>query len=215
MQCAVGHCSTERVRVLPAIGWTGRALASRRMGVVALGISGSEAFPTEPFRQHFDVAHGEGLHCVAHAGEQAGPEAIRSALEVCRPERIGHGISVIDDPVLTSMLAQKGIPLEICPSSNVALGVAPSLPRHPFDQIYRSGIPVSVNSDDPPFFDTTLSEEYERLAATFGYDETVLVALAVGALEHAFLEPAERRALEDRFRAGLSALGVEYDEVAV
>jgi len=191
------------------------ALDSRRYGVVALGISGSEAFPTEPFDEHFDVAHREGLRCVAHAGEQAGPESIRSTLEICRPERLGHGISAIGDPDLVEQLVERRLPLEVCPSSNVALGVVPSLVEHPFEALRGAGVPVSVNSDDPPFFATTLSQEYERLATAFGYDRERLASLALGALDHAFLEDEQRRHLERRMRSGLSALGVQYDELTV
>src|SRR6185295_831773 len=133
------------------------ALAGRGRGVVALGLSGSEArFANDPFREHFATAAREGLHRVAHAGEHAGPESIRSALEVCGAERIGHGVRAVEDGALMAELAERGIPLEVCPSSNVCLGVVPDLAHHPFDRLARAGCRVTVNSDDPAFFDTTL-----------------------------------------------------------
>ncbi len=187
------------------------ALASRDRGVVALGLSGFESHPNEPFREHFEAAAAEGLRRVAHAGEHGGPDSIRSAIETCGPERIGHGVTAAQDAELVRELAASGLPLEVCPSSNVALGVFGSLEEHPFDHLLRSGVAVSVNSDDPPFFDTTLSEEFVRLSATFGYDETELARLAMAPLEHAFLDGGGRPALGARMERQLDALGVEYD----
>ena len=189
------------------------ALENRERGVIALGISGSEAFASEPFREHFDVARAEGLHRVAHAGEQAGPQSIREALDVCSPERLGHGISAVEDADLVESLAEARLPVEVCPSSNVALGVVDSLDDHPFDALYRAGVAVSVNSDDPPFFDTTLSQEYERLASTFGYPPIELAALALRPLDQAFLGDEQRRHLEAEMRSGLEELGLQYDLV--
>ena len=106
-------------------------------------------------------------------------------------------------------LAERRIPLEVCPSSNVALGQVASLDRHPFDALRRRGVAVSVNSDDPPFFDTTLSDEFERLATTFGYEPGELAELALGAVGHAFLEPEERRSVDARMRREVSLLGLD------
>lgn len=190
--------------------------ASRRSGdggdggVVALGLSGSEAlFANDPYREHFEVAKREGLHRVAHAGEHAGPEAIRAALEVCDAERIGHGVRAVDDPALVAELRDRRIPLEVCPSSNVCLGVFPDLASHSFDRLYRAGVPVSVNSDDPAFFDTDLSREYLRLHETFGYTPAELAGLSLAALQQSFLPDAEKAALETDFRARVDALSRE------
>lgn len=187
------------------------ALAARSRsgggGVVALGLSGSEArFANDPYREHFAVAKQEGLHRVAHAGEHAGPEAIRSALEVCDPERIGHGVRAVEDPSLVEELRDRRIPLEVCPSSNVCLGVFPDLASHSFDRLYRAGVPVSVNSDDPAFFDTDLSREYHRLHETFGYTPAELAGLSLAALRQSFLPEAEKAALETDFRERIDAL---------
>ena len=186
------------------------ALAGRGQGVVALGLSGSESrFPSEPFREHFEAAGREGLHRVAHAGEHAGPESIRSVLEDCSPERIGHGIRAVDDPSLVAELRDRGIPLEVCPSSNVCLGAVPGLESHPFDRLYRSGCRVTVNTDDPPFFNTTLTDEYLRLHRTFGYTAAELAGLSLAALRQSFLPEPEKTALEQRFREEFAALGQE------
>ncbi len=145
------------------------ALAGRGRGVVALGLSGFESSPDEPYREHFQVALQEGLHRVAHAGEHEGPATIRSALDVCQAERIGHGIRAVDDPGLVEELASRGIPLEICPTSNVRLGAVAGIAEHPFDRLRRAGVVVTVNSDDPPQFETTITDEYRKLAEAFDY----------------------------------------------
>jgi adenosine deaminase len=183
------------------------ALAGRGRGVLALGLSGSESrFPNEPFREHFAAARREGLHVVAHAGEHGGPESIRSVLEICEPERIGHGVRAIEDPALVAELRARGIPLEVCPSSNVCLGVYPDLASHPFDRLWQSGVTVTVNSDDPPFFNTTLTEEYRRLHETFGYGPDRLAELALAGLRCSFLPETEKAALEGDFLRQLEAL---------
>ncbi|HEV3455271.1 MAG TPA: adenosine deaminase family protein, partial [Thermoanaerobaculia bacterium] len=186
------------------------ALQGRDRGVVALGLSGNEArFSNEPFRPHFEAARQAGLHRVAHAGEHSGPESIRSVLEVCGAERIGHGLRAVEDPALLAELRERRIPLELCPSSNLCLGVVQDLAHHPFDQLYRAGLRVSVSSDDPAFFNTNLTREYLRLGQTFGYDADQLAGLALAGLRQSFLPVPERTALEARFHAELAGLGRE------
>ena len=186
------------------------ALDGRGQGVVALGLSGFEASSDEPFREHFRVAREEGLHRVAHAGEHEGPDSIRSALEVCEPERIGHGIRSVDDVGLLEQLADHQIPLEVCPTSNVRLGAAPDLESHPIETIRRAGVPVTVNSDDPPLFETTLTQEFQRLSETFGYGAAEVATLSWAALRHAFVSAEERRRLEAEFRRQFSELGARH-----
>ncbi len=183
------------------------ALAGRGHGVVALGLSGSEArFPNEPYREHFAVAASEGLRRVAHAGEHAGPDSIRSVLEVCGAERIGHGVRAVEDPALMADLRDRAIPLEVCPTSNLCLGVFPDMASHSFDRLYRSGVPVSINSDDPPFFNTDLPREYLALHRAFGYGPEELAGLALAGLRQSFLPEEEKSALETRFRQESDAL---------
>ena len=201
----------RNVGVEPADRTLDWALAGRRRGVVAaLGLSGSESrFPNEPFQEHFATAEREGLHRVAHAGEHAGPESIRSVLAVCQAERIGHGVRAVEDPSLLAELRERQVPLEVCPTSNLCLGVAPDLASHPFDRLYREGLALSVSSDDPAFFNTNLTLEYLRLHQTFGYSPSEIAGLSLAALRQAFLSDADRAALEEKFRLQLDALGRE------
>jgi aminodeoxyfutalosine deaminase len=201
----------RNVGVEPADRTVDWALAGWKRGLVAaLGLSGSERlYPNEPFREHFAAAKREGIHRVAHAGEHAGPESIRSALQVCDAERIGHGVRAIEDPTLMEELREKQIPLEVCPSSNLCLGVAPDLAAHPFDRLYRAGLALSVSSDDPAFFNTNLTLEYLRLHQTFGYSAAELAGLSLAALRQSFLPEPERSRLEESFRQQFDALGQE------
>ncbi|HSS49785.1 MAG TPA: adenosine deaminase [Thermoanaerobaculia bacterium] len=187
------------------------ALAARAEGiVVALGLSGSEAqFPNEPFREHFAAAERGGLHRVAHAGEHAGPESIRSVLEVCGAERIGHGVRAVDDPSLMEELRASQIPLEVNPTSNICLGVAADLASHPFDRLYRAGLALSVNSDDPAFFNTNLTREYLKLHQTFGYSPAEIAGLSLAALRQSFLPDEEKSAFGEKFRQQFDTLGRE------
>jgi adenosine deaminase len=186
------------------------AVEGRGEGAIALGLTGREAVHSnDPFREHFRLAAQEGLRRHAHAGEHAGPESIRSSLDVARAERIGHGVRAVEDPALVAELARRRVPLEVCPTSNVCLGVHRSLAEHPFDALRRAGIPVSVSSDDPPFFDTTLTGEYAALARTFGYAPGELAALALAAADQAFLSDADRRSLVARMRREVADLGAE------
>jgi adenosine deaminase len=188
------------------------ALRGARDGgpVVALGLSGFEATaPTTPFREHFAEAEQRGLHRTAHAGEHGGPRVIRDAIEIARAERIGHGVRAAEDPSLVEELRARRIPLEVCPSSNVCLGVFPDLASHTFDRLYRAGVPVSVNSDDPPMFETTLTCDYDRLQRTFGYAPSELAGFALASVEQSFLPPAEKRALLGELRQEIPRLAEE------
>ena len=209
-----------RLRLIPdlvrnvAFKWADRtlewALEMQGRGVVALGLSGFEAtHPNEPFVEHFRAAKAAGLHLVAHAGEHAGAASIRSVRELLGAERIGHGVRAVEDPALLAELAAAAVPLEVCPSSNVCLGVAPDLAGHPFERLRAAGVNVTVNSDDPPLFSTTLSDEYRRLADTFGYDAGSCAALALAALHAAFLPAEEMAAREAAWRGELASLGEE------
>jgi len=188
------------------------ALAGQHRGVAALGLSGFESSPNEPYREHFQVAAEQGLHRVAHAGEHEGCATIRSALEVCQAERIGHGIRSIDDGGLVEELAAQGIPLEVCPTSNIRLGAVGGFAEHPFDRLRQAGVIVTVNSDDPPLFETDLNREYLELAHQFEYGAGELAELSRQALQHAFLEESERAALDREFRERFEVLGARFDD---
>jgi adenosine deaminase len=187
----------------PTLDW---ALAGAKRGVVvALGLTGREAIhASEPYAAHFAEAARQGLHCTAHAGEHAGPGSIYSVLDSCLAERIGHGVRAIEDDALVARLRDQRTPLELCPTSNLRLGLAPDLAHHPFDRLRRAGLELSVNTDDPALFDTDLSREFLNLSATFGYSADELAGLALGAVHQAFLPDAEKQALESRFRHELA-----------
>jgi len=188
------------------------AVDHKDRGVVAMGIGGMEkGLSNLPFTSHFAEARASGLHTVAHAGEHGGPESIRSALDHCCAERIDHGIRAIDDPSLVAHLAERGTPLDVCPSSNVALYAVPSLEEHPLPRLREAGVALTLNSDDPPFFGTSLTREYLLLHRTWGIPLQELAALSHGALRHAFVPEAQRPELERRFRDELAALGIDRD----
>jgi adenosine deaminase len=193
----------------PTLDW---AFAGQKRGlVVALGLTGREAIhPSEPFADHFAEARRHGLHAVAHAGEHAGPGSVVSALDACGAERIGHGVRAIEDAGLVERLRAQRTPLEVCPTSNLCLGLAPDLARHPFDRLRRAGLELSVNTDDPALFDTTLSNEFLRLSETFGYGPEELAGLALAAVRHSFLPDAEKAELERSMRADIERLAERH-----
>ena len=167
--------------------------------VVAIDFVGSEHAlrPGDhaPFAPAADAARAAGLHVVAHAGEAAGPWSVAEALDVLGAERIGHGTRAIEDPALVERLARERIPLEVCPTSNVRLGVVPSIAAHPVGELLRRGLVIALGSDDPVLFDCDLPGEYAEVAAAFGLDGGALRALERAAIDAAFLDDAERERL--------------------
>lgn len=162
------------------------AVACASRGVVAFGLGGDEqAGPARWFREVCNYVRRQGLHLTIHAGETAGPDSIWAALEV-GAERIGHAVRAIEDPALVAWLRDNQIPLEICLSSNVATGVVVSLKQHPLRRLYDAGVPVTLNTDDPGLFATTLAREYELAARILGFSEQELSVLAAGAFRYAF-----------------------------
>ncbi|HMI51596.1 MAG TPA: adenosine deaminase [Candidatus Saccharimonadales bacterium] len=162
--------------------------------LVAFGMGGDElSVATADFAPVYERATAVGLHRLIHAGEVGGPEKIREAIEVLGVERIGHGIAAIRDPALMDLLAERQIPLEICPESNIltgALGRQLGLPeatieQHPLPKLFRHGIPVVLSTDDPTMFHTTLGHEYEN-AARMGLSERELLRLVAMSFRHAF-----------------------------
>ncbi|GAB2466941.1 adenosine deaminase [Jatrophihabitans fulvus] len=165
-------------------------------GLVSFGLGGPEiGVPRAQFAPHFQRAVAEGLHSVPHAGESTGPETIWDALEHLAPERIGHGIAAARDPRLMERLAADGIALEVCPTSNVCTQSVPSLAEHPLPALVEAGVPVTINSDDPPMFSTTLVREYEVAAELLDLDESGVAELARSGVRHSFLDDAGKAAL--------------------
>jgi aminodeoxyfutalosine deaminase len=132
---------------------------------------------------------------VPHAGETTGPETIRSALDDLGAERIGHGTSAVTDEALLTRLAESRVPLEVCPTSNIATRAVARLEEHPIKAMYDAGLLVTVNSDDPPMFGTTLNREYEIAAELLGLDESGIAALARNAVQASFMADDEKREL--------------------
>jgi adenosine deaminase len=184
------------------------ALAGRALGVVGLGLGGYEVgAPPEPFADVFRRGKAAGLLSVPHAGETAGPESIWGALRALQADRIGHGVRAIEDPALVELLRDRKIPLEINPTSNICLHVYPDYASHPFRVLDRTGIPVTVNSDDPPLFATSLADEYGVLAAEFGYDRADLARIARNAFVVSGAPPAVKGRLLGEFEQWVIAQG--------
>lgn len=155
------------------------ALAGQDKGVIGFGLGGYEVgAPPEPFAPLFHTAKAEGLLSVPHAGETVGPASIWGAVQALAADRIGHGVRAIEDEALLTLLKERQIPLEVNPTSNICLHVYPSLADHPFPLLDRLGLLVTVNSDDPPLFNTSLCQEYMALATEFGYDRAALARIA-------------------------------------
>jgi adenosine deaminase/aminodeoxyfutalosine deaminase len=165
------------------------AVRHKGLGVVAFGVGGDEVNgPIQEFREVFDYARSAGLRFAPHAGETAGPESVWAALE-CGADRIGHGIRSIGDPVLVRHLRDHRVPLEVCISSNVCTGVVASLQDHPVRKLFEAGVPIVLNTDDPPMFHTTLLDEYSLAARHFGFADDDLRQIAANSLRYSFKPP--------------------------
>jgi adenosine deaminase len=151
-----------------------------------------------------------GVAGVPHAGETVGPASIWGALRALNAVRIGHGVRCLEDPVLVEELRARQIPLEVCPTSNVCLGVAPSLEEHPLPRLVAQGLYVTVNSDDPPMFNTSLNAEYLALQRVFGFTPTEIEELDLNAVRATLLPAKERAAMEADFKAAFARLRAEH-----
>ena len=157
--------------------------------IVGFGIAGDEKIGApKDYAWSFDCAREAGLRLTAHAGEWGGPQSVRDAVHDLGVERIGHGVRAIEDLALVDQLAEQGIVLECCPGSNVALGIYPSFAKHPIGELYRRGVKVTVSTDDPPFFHTTMAREFDMLNRAFDWDDGVFAKLNQTALDAAFCD---------------------------
>ncbi len=190
------------------------AVSGLGSGVDAFGLGGNEVgHPPEKHRAAFDRARAAGLPGVPHAGETVGPESIWGALRALGAIRLGHGVRCLEDPALVAELRARQIPLEVCPTSNVCLKVAPSLAAHPLPRLLAEGLYVTLNSDDPPMFNTTLTGEYLAVAGTFGYGAEVFEQLSLNAVRASLLPAQRRLALEQEFKEEFVRLRCEHLEL--
>jgi len=157
------------------------------------GMAGDEmAGEQKDFAYSFDMAREAGLGLTSHASEWRGPSELRNAIEDLRVSRIGHGVRAISDLAVIEMAAERGVTFEVCPGSNVFLKSFPSLPEHPIQRLRARGIKVTVSTDDPPFFHTTMQKEYRDLARTFGWDEADFLEINKNAMAAAFCDDTTR-----------------------
>ncbi len=171
-------------------------------GVIALGLAGYEVgFPPEDYAAPFDHAAKNDVPAVVHAGETMGPDSIWGAMDRLQSVRIGHGVRCLEDPKLVETLHTRQIPLEVCPTSNVCLGVVDALENHPLPKLIEEGLYVTINTDDPPMFGTTLNDELIRVSNAFGFGEDDLRHFMTQAARASLLPEAERNALVDSIAA--------------
>jgi adenosine deaminase len=175
-------------------------------GVVAIGLSGFEGESVKPHAESFQVAKAAGLKCSAHAGETKGPEVIREALEIALADRIGHGVRCVEDASLVAELRDKQIHLEVNPTSNICIGIFPSLAEHTLPRMLDEGLSVSINSDDPPYFNTSLTDELLRCSQEFDLNLDILYTLQANAARNAFLPEDDRQQLLRALSAGYASV---------
>ncbi|MET8851954.1 adenosine deaminase [Amycolatopsis sp. NPDC004625] len=170
-------------------------LALKYDEVFAIGMAGEENHSLRLFATVFEKARAGGLHLLHHTGEDAGPDSIREALEVGRTERLGHGIRVLEDRELVAEVRDRGLALEVCPSSNVTLGLVPSLPEHPLPRLLDAGLTVTLNTDVPSVTGAELAGEYARVQEAFGYDDAVMADFARASVTASFAPEATKAAI--------------------
>lgn len=182
-------------------------IANHGNGVVALGLGGYEVgHPPEKFADAFDKATRAGVPCVLHAGETEGAASIRGALDAGHSARLGHGVRCVEDAQLVDELRERQTVLEVCPTSNVCLGVVSSLEAHMLPQLLAEGLNVTINSDDPPMFNTTLTQEFQRCTRAFDWTRDMLERFTYNAAQGALLPNGEKAALLAKIQASFSRL---------
>lgn len=173
-------------RAMQVVGWVADWLG---YGVCALGIAGFEDRGTTQYSECFAEARRLALPVTAHAGETQGPWSVIETLDVTGAKRIGHGVRSIEDPELVRRLIDEGIVLEVCPTSNLCVGGVATLADHPIQRLIDAGVQVTLNSDDPPMFNTTLTDEWIKCASTFSWDQATVGRLSEAARNAAFTAP--------------------------
>lgn len=188
------------------------ALAYAGRGVAGVDLSGDEeAYPPGPFATIFERLRADGdLGITVHAGEASGPESVRAAIEVLGAARIGHGVRVVHDPAVVELVRARGVTLETCPTSNVLTGAVPSLAEHPLGTLLRRGVSATISTDDPGWFDVTLTDEYATALDDLGLSFAELTTAALNAAHAAFLPADERRELAGRIDEAYGAAASRY-----
>ncbi len=177
-----------------AMGTVELAMECRDLDVVGIGLGGDEArFAAEPFAGVFALARAQGLHAVAHAGEAAGAQSVRAAVEVLGAERIGHGVRALEDPALVELLAERGIALEVCPTSNFLTGAVDAERPHPLFALHEAGVRIVIDADDPALFETSIESEYRYVAQIAGL--SAMRGFVRNAVEASFANPQRKQAL--------------------
>ena len=188
------------------------AIKNRDNGITSLGLGGPEVGnPPEVFASTFEIARKAGCPATPHAGETEGPASVWGALKTLNAVRIGHGVRCLEDPALVTYLKEKQIPLEVCPSSNVCLHVVPDLASHPLPRLMDEGLYVTINSDDPPMFNTNLTEEYLRITDQFGFSVAQLKNFVFNAARASLLQETEKNSLIQNLTVRFSELEKELD----
>ncbi len=187
------------------------AIAGFGEGIIAFGLGGPEVGnPPEKFKAAFDKTRAAGLPSVPHAGETVGPESVWGALRVLHADRIGHGVRCLEDPALVEILRARQIPLEVSPTSNVCLKVVPDLASHPLPRLLDAGLYVTLNSDDPPMFNTTLTQEYLTTAKTFHFDVAMMERFVLNALNASLLPAENKQKMRQHFLVDFARLRTEH-----
>jgi adenosine deaminase len=177
------------------------AAEDRHPYVVGFNLAGDEAgYPPAQFARAYEIAASSGLGCTVHAGEHAGAESVREALTL-PIARMSHGVRAVEDPALVAELADRGIVLEVCPTSNVATGVFTGYETHPLRALYEAGVKVTLGSDDPPYFGASIGGEYAVARERLGFEEGELRTITRTAVEASFADDAVKSALLNRLTA--------------
>jgi adenosine deaminase len=195
----ISRGDTTAAEALALAQWT---VQQHGNGIVAFGIGGSEVgYPPSLFKAAFDYAKAHHLPILPHAGETAGADSIWSALHDAHATRLYHGVRAIEDDTLVAYLREKQIPLDVCPTSNVCLGVVPDMQSHTLPKLLAAGLYVTINSDDPPMFNTTLTNEYQAIADAFDFDAAMIQRLVLNGVHASLLPANEKQRMVENFTA--------------
>ncbi|MEM6284988.1 MAG: adenosine deaminase [Chloroflexota bacterium] len=187
------------------------AVSGMGNGIVGIGVGGAEVgYPPEMFKEAFAYAQERGLPGIPHAGETDGPSSIWGAIRDLKAKRLYHGVRAIEDPELMDYLRDTQISLDLCPTSNVRLGVVPDLKAHMLPKLIAHGLYITINSDDPPMFNTTLTNEYIVTAAAFGFDAAQIEGFVMNAVNASLLADDRKATLRGEFEAEFARLHAAY-----